>query len=113
MTVHSSVGEVMDEAIRDALVHYSEVVNALKATSATFFYINDLDQNVSVQLEASYDKDFPDVWNIGAPVVVANGGGLGSKVVTDFYPFYRLKITPAGVPTVGEFDAWVGKCQPL
>jgi hypothetical protein len=113
MTQVSSTGQIMTESIRDALDHYSEVVNALKAVATTLFFRNDLDQDVDVQVEASYDEAFADIWNIGAPIAVLSGGGLGNKVIADFYPFYRLKVTPAGVPTSDAFNAWVGKCQPL
>jgi len=107
----NAVDQVMSLAIRDVNPHYSDAVDALKAEKGVFLIKNGLDKNVSVQVEGSYTPDFIDSWDVSTPVTV-NLGTNGVKILpVDYYPYLRIKVTAALVPTAGTLSAWIGKYQ--
>lgn len=66
---------------------------------------NDLDQNVTLQLQGKADEG--STWiNVGAAAVAA-AGGTQTLDVTAPWSLLRVQYTAAGIPTTGTISGWL------
>jgi len=113
--------------IRDTYPHYSwwragypdlPVTVCLRGYRKAVVAIhNELDQDISVQVQGCYHQHFDlpfvpayrrKVWDIGASFTVS-AGGYRYETLTDMFPYIRLRIAAAVAPTSGAVNAWVFK----
>ena len=105
-----SVLSLMDDEIRDDVEHLSGVSHERGFARSTYYFVNGLDKDVSVQPEASTDESFTDIFDIGAPFAVAVGVKT-YQTLTDRHPFIRFSVStaPAVIPTSGSFKITAAK----
>jgi len=96
--------------IRDVADHYSDVADCRDTDRRTFFYANDCNQLINVQVQASEDESFTNVFNVGTVQSVGAGTRI-SQLISDYYPYMRIRATAAVAPTSGTFNAWIAKLR--
>lgn len=92
--------EYMNEAITDIADHYSTKIRTKDYKEETFYFVNSLNQAVTVQTEASYNEAFTDKFDVGAAFPV----GIGAKIyqtLSEPHPFVRFKVTAGVAPATG------------
>ncbi len=97
-----SVLETMNDAIRDVLAHVSRVSHERGFAKSTYYFVNGLDQDVTVQPQASYNESFTDIFNVGAPIAIVAGTKV-YQTLSDRHPFTRFSVTAGILPTTGSF----------
>lgn len=98
------------EEIRDAIAHNSTIANCTTYSLVTIFVDNTLDQVISVQVYGNRANTAVGAVTIGAPFNVAiNDQEARTLDPTDegYLPYIFVEITAAGVPTLGDVDAYI------
>jgi len=101
----SYIYQSMDESIRDALAHDSDVKDGRQGKTMTFLYKNSLNQSCSLQLKGSFDPAFSETWDIGSPTVVA-AGTQDYDTLTDYWPYVMIEAICAIAPASGKMEIW-------
>lgn len=97
----STVVSLLDEAITDTNPHLSEISDERSYAQSVYYFVNTLNQSVNVQAQASYDKLFTDVFDVGAVIPVA-AGEKKFETLSDRHTFIRFKVTAGIAPTSGK-----------
>ena len=99
-----------DEEIRDINAHNSDIGACGYFNIITVWVENGLDQNVSVQIKGNRINDTAGAVNIGAAFNTATVDREARTMEpTDegFLPFIFIEVTAAGVPTLGNLNAYL------
>ncbi len=102
--------EIFDNiAIRDQIVHTSNIEDAREFKAETLAIANGLDQIVTLQLQGSHDINFTDVWDIADSfTVLANANEF--EVVEYKFLYYRVTAEcKNGSPTSGNLKLYIIK----
>ena len=96
------------EAIRDITTHDSAVSQTGEFTAKTIHVENELDKNVTIQLQGSRDKT---VWVDMGNAFTIDATENDFDTVTDYYPFYRVTAKCSTAPTTGTLNVWILKLK--
>ena len=93
-------------AIRDTALKTSTSSDHKQFTPKTIAVCNKLNQQVTFQLQGSFDNSFAEVFNIGATFnVAANTNGWQNASV--YFPYLRLTAQCSTAPTTGTLTVFV------
>ena len=87
--------------IRDTADHNGDAVPAIGVWKCSVAWANGLNQDASLQIQGSWDKDFSKAFNIGT-AETATTGTNSYKEVTSYFPFYRVVATCSVAPATGS-----------
>jgi len=87
--------------IRDTNTHYSDNFEMCDYDKAVIQVINELDQDVTLQVEGNWHPAFYDKVNVGSPFTVSTGS-RDYQTVTDPFPYMRVAATAAATPSSGR-----------
>lgn len=94
------------EAIRVNTTVDSSLSSTGEFQAETIVVYNNLDENVSIQLQGSIDGT---TWlDIGNPFTVTTST-KDYETVTDYFPNYRVTAKCTTAPTTGDLDVWILK----
>ena len=95
-----------DESIRVDTVVNSTVANTGEFNAETIVVYNDLDEDVSIQLQGSLDgTNWIDIGN----AFTVSAGDKDYDTVTDYFPHYRVTAKCTTAPTTGDLNVWILK----
>ena len=95
-----------DEEIRVNTVVESSVADTGEFNAETVVVYNNLNQNVSIQLQGSIDKtNWLDIGNAFSITTLEKD----YDTVTDYFPHYRITAKCSTAPITGELNAWILK----
>ena len=96
-----------DESIRVNTTVDSVLADTGEFNAETIVVYNDLDKDVAIQLQGSFDGGTN--WlDIGNPFTVTTLT-KDYDTVTDYFPCYRVTAKCAVAPTTGDLNAWILK----
>lgn len=87
-------------AIRDTSNHNSTVSDSVNYQAKTILIISTLDEDVTLQLQASCDLAFTDVIDVGS-TFTATKLVNGYESVDTYFPYFRVTAICATAPTTG------------
>ena len=97
-------------AIRDTATKTSDVSNNQGFVPKTIAINNALNQAVTLQLQGTTDSSFTNVYDIGAPFVIA-ASTLSYQNTETYFPFFRLTAVCAIAPTTGTLTVTLLKVE--
>ncbi len=96
----------IDNAIRVNTIVNSNVSNTGEFQAQTILIYNDLNQNVTIQLQGSVDKtNWLDIGDAFSVTTLTKD----YATVSDYFPYYRVTAKCAAAPTTGDLNAWILK----
>ena len=105
--ISSGEDHVMDsEEIRDTAETYSSVSDERGFVPKTVIVENNLDAQVSVQVQGARDSAFTIVHNIGSAFNVP-ASDKDFATLTDYFPYLRVCIIASSAPTSGDIDVYI------
>jgi len=97
-----------DLAIRDITNHDSTNAFIGEFTAQTIFICNELDKDVTLQLQGSRDGarwvDIDNAFDVTAQVD-------SFETIVQFFPYYRMKAICSVQPTAGQLNIWLIKAR--
>jgi len=111
--VSYQVDQIMDRLeIRDTAVHQTDISDCREFTIATFFIINETDQDATVQIKGNAEATFAGSVNIGSSITVSAGSTESRTLTPDttgWLPFYMATVQFSTAPTTGAVSIKVLK----
>ena len=90
-----------DEAIRDTSTHNGDTVFNGDFQIKTLIIENGLNQQVTLQCQASAHSDFSNAFNVGSSFNVSASTNT-YQTCDSYFPFWRVTATCSTAPTTGD-----------